>query len=483
MADRLVERVLLTGAVAGDRQIGDGLVLVVGRQPVMRQQPRDLLLSAFVPRLQPGGRLAVQAVAVDGDQRAVRGLLDQRVLEPVLGLGPAPALADQIQPHQVQQRLPNGTLLPVHHRLQEGQTELPPEHGRGHQRVSCAGVEPVDPRQDDLLDRGRDLERDVVDEAPAVLVVRHRAGVHERPDQLLQEERIALGGLEDAALHVGGERALAHERVEQLASGIARQRLQRHVGDPVRELAGRVLLRSPPRVIALQAGGQHQEERGALRVAEQPLEQLERRGIRPVEILQHDGQRPRLGESRDDLSDDLERPVLQRLRRELGQALRGVRLEGQAEERREVRGESRPPGLRTAARPSAGARRGRGAPVRRRGPRSSCAAGRGRASTAWSRRRTRIDPPATAHGRVAAFRPRTGRAARPPTASCRSRAPPSRTGCRRCRRALPRPPDAPRRAPARGRSGAPRRPPTPASPRAHRSRRARRVPRPARTSP
>ncbi len=294
VADRLVERVLLTGAVTGDRQIRDGLVLVVGRQPVVRKQARDLFLPAFVPRLQPGGRLAVQAVSVDGDQRAVRGLLDERVLEPVLGLGPATALTDQVQPHQIEQRLPNSTILAFDHRLEEGQTELPPEHGRGHQRVPCAGVESVDPRQDDLLDRGRDLERNVVDEAPAVLVVRHRAGVHERPDQLLQEERIALGGLQDAALHVGGERALADERVEQLASGVARQRLQRHVGDPVRELAGRVLLRSPPRVIALQARCQHQQERGALRVAEEPLEQLERRGIRPVEILQHDGQRTRL---------------------------------------------------------------------------------------------------------------------------------------------------------------------------------------------
>ena len=59
------------------------------------------------------------------------------------------------------------------------------------------------------------------------LVVHERPGVDERPDELLEEERVALGGLEDPALHVGGQRAVADERVQQLAAGVARQRLER----------------------------------------------------------------------------------------------------------------------------------------------------------------------------------------------------------------------------------------------------------------
>ena len=229
VADRLVERVLLAGAVAGDRQVRDRLVLVVGGQPVVGQQAGDLVLTPGVPRLQPLRGLAMQAVPIGGDQRAVRGLLDQRVLEAVLGLGPSTSLTHQVQAHQVVQRLPHHALLGADHGLEQRQPELPAEDRRGHQRLPGAGIQPVDARQDDLLDRGRHLERRVVDEPPALLVVHHRTGIHERPDQLLQEERIALGGFEDPALHVGGQRVVADERVQQLAAGVAGQRLQRRI--------------------------------------------------------------------------------------------------------------------------------------------------------------------------------------------------------------------------------------------------------------
>jgi hypothetical protein len=42
-----------------------------------------------------------------------------------------------------------------------------------------------------------------VDEVPPLLVVHHGPGMDERPDQLLEEERVSLGGLEDPALDVG----------------------------------------------------------------------------------------------------------------------------------------------------------------------------------------------------------------------------------------------------------------------------------------
>ena len=119
VTDRLVERVLLTGAVARDREVRDRLVLVVGGQPVVGQQAGDLFLASGVPRLQPSRRLPMQAVPIRGDQRAVRRLLDQRVLEAVFGLGPPMALAHQIQTHQVVQRQPHHALLGPDHGLEQ----------------------------------------------------------------------------------------------------------------------------------------------------------------------------------------------------------------------------------------------------------------------------------------------------------------------------------------------------------------------------
>ena len=105
VADRLVQRVLLASPVAG---AWSGTRRPCPRRPrpasggraARRPRPR----AAGVWRLEPLGRAAVQAVRVLGHQRAVRGLLDQRVLEAVLGLGPPPALADQVQPLQLGER-------------------------------------------------------------------------------------------------------------------------------------------------------------------------------------------------------------------------------------------------------------------------------------------------------------------------------------------------------------------------------------------
>ena len=106
MADGLVEGVLLASLVARPGQVGDGLVFVIGGEPVVGQEPGDLLLVAGVPALEPLGRLAVKGVPRPGHDGAVDGLLDERVLEAVFGLGPSPALPDQVQSLELAQGLP-----------------------------------------------------------------------------------------------------------------------------------------------------------------------------------------------------------------------------------------------------------------------------------------------------------------------------------------------------------------------------------------
>src|SRR6266542_6105097 len=98
MLDRLVERVLLPRPVARAQEVVDRLVLVLGGQPVMREQAQHLRLVAAVALLEPLGGPAVQPRPRRREQRAIGGLLDQRVPEAVLRLRPAPALLEEPEP-------------------------------------------------------------------------------------------------------------------------------------------------------------------------------------------------------------------------------------------------------------------------------------------------------------------------------------------------------------------------------------------------
>ena len=66
-------------------------------------------------------------------------------------------------------------------------------------------------------------------------------------------------------------------------------------------------------------GSQREDEQDGciLRQRQQLLEKQDRRRVRPVEILQCEHERRRLREPGEELADDLERPPLQGLGREL----------------------------------------------------------------------------------------------------------------------------------------------------------------------
>ena len=93
--DRLVERVLEARLVARPQEVVGGFRLVLRAEPVVREQAENLALAARVPRLEPLGGAPVEASPLLGEERAVRGLLDERVAEAVLRLWPAPALSKQ----------------------------------------------------------------------------------------------------------------------------------------------------------------------------------------------------------------------------------------------------------------------------------------------------------------------------------------------------------------------------------------------------
>ena len=131
---------------------------------MVREQAGDLLLSAGVAILEPRRCLRMEGAALLDDEGSVRRFLDQRVLEPVLGLGPPAGLAEQVQPHQGRERPVDVRL--ASDRLQEREPELASEDGGRHQQRARLRLQAVDASEDHLLDGGRDLDLGVVVEAP-----------------------------------------------------------------------------------------------------------------------------------------------------------------------------------------------------------------------------------------------------------------------------------------------------------------------------
>ena len=230
------------------------------------------------------------------DEGAVGGLLDQRVLEAVLGLGPAAALADQVEPLQLEQRL-RGPRRP--RRRPRPPAAAGRTAGRGPPPPSARRARPASSRSiraritfstvggTSTARRGRTASR------PSSCV--ERAGVHQRADELLEEERVALGGLEDpCAPRRRGSVPVADERVEQLRARRRPTAPRAPARGPVRELA-----RDRPPSAATTGGRapgadvRTSSSADVLGVAEEPLEQLERGRVGPVQVLERDGDRAR----------------------------------------------------------------------------------------------------------------------------------------------------------------------------------------------
>src|SRR5207248_6489496 len=269
------------------------------------------------------------------EHRPVGRFLDQRVLEAVLRLRPAAALADQVESLELVEGRPD-VAVAAEHAFEERQAEPAAERrGRGEHLVGLCR-QAVDPREQDLLDRRRNLDLDRVVESPAPVLVGERARVGERSDQLLEVEGIPFRLLEQAALQLLRQRLLADECQQELPRAIARRRFERELARQMRVFARRELAQTPRRMVALASLGDHEQDRGLLTDREQPLGELNRGRIGPVEVLEDDRDGPVLGEPAEDLLDNFESPVLQRLRRQLGEASGSVRFERQTEQRAQI---------------------------------------------------------------------------------------------------------------------------------------------------
>src|SRR5579864_660455 len=90
-------------------------------------------------------------------------------------------------------------------------------------------------------------------------------------------------------------------------------------------------------MVALRPEREHEHDGSVLREAQQLLEQQDGGRVCPVQVLDRDHERRLLRQSCEETADDLERPPLQRFRRQLRNACGCVVLERQPEQRPEIR--------------------------------------------------------------------------------------------------------------------------------------------------
>ena len=218
--ERLVARVQAFGPDRG-QVVPASCRLGVAGPTVMKREEAERLIDPFGPQLldRRSGR-RVQLAPPPLQQRPVRDLLDQRVREPQLVR--LPVAFEQAGAHQL---VRFGAGVGSDQPLEEGQVDRTTQHRPGGEHVAGSRLERVQPSQDHLLDRGRELEaRARVGHDPPGAFADESAGPDERADQLRQEEGVASGGLDDAPEQVDRDRLAFEQRVDELVDTVVRQR-------------------------------------------------------------------------------------------------------------------------------------------------------------------------------------------------------------------------------------------------------------------
>ena len=168
-------------------------------------------------------------------------------------------------------------------RMHRGGGERVARHGAEGERRALRGVEPVEPRGQQRVQRGGQLRR-----GPPLADV---------GEELLEEQRVPARRGRDPPLLLGGQAAAA-ERGEQRVAGRGRQRRQRDDGPALEPAAGaldQVGARDPDH-----------EHRGAAQAGHEVEQHVEQRRLRPVGVIDHERERRLPGEAADEL---LQRPV------------------------------------------------------------------------------------------------------------------------------------------------------------------------------
>ena len=269
---------------------------LVGGAPVARELRRDRRLGhvaeqirALLERL---GDPAVQRRVLAWEQVVVDRLADERVAEAVHPVG-----ADH--EHLVGDRLARA----LHHLgggepgdgLEQPVRDRPVEHGgRAHHRLG-GGSEALDAREQDVAQR--------LGQLPAVAVLGRR-------QQLLREQRVALRAAEEP-LGQRGRRGLLHDALELFRQLAEVEAVEREPVDARGALElGQQRAQGMAPVQLVGAIGDDEAERLLARAAHEEGDEVARRAVGPVQVLDREQHRAGAPETLEQREQRLEQPAL-----------------------------------------------------------------------------------------------------------------------------------------------------------------------------
>ena len=255
-------------------------------------------------RLQGGGDARVQALAHRAQQPLIGDALHQRVLEAERRARPGRLLDQQAGGRELVEQDAQLERAAVGDGREQGMGEAAADH-RANLRHLAGRAQPVEPAGQRGLQRGRDLMRPVLRQS----LRRHRrTGFDNGLGQLLDEQRHAVGPLEDLLDQFGRQAKLAAEPFDELGAGGAAEPVQGQ-GVDVRPADPRRIEVGPER---------HQEQDCQPRyLADHAIEQLEAGRIAPVHVLEDRHDRPAARRRLDQPPQRIQRPLPALRRRQI----------------------------------------------------------------------------------------------------------------------------------------------------------------------
>ncbi len=210
----------------------------------------------------------VHLLPLPSQQRVVRGVPDQRVLERVASLRAEPALMHETRLHEAAQLTLQRVLALGSDGGQQFPRERAPDH-RGELRDLLGRADAIEPRGQRITQRGWQLPP-----FPRVAPVEHRAR------HFFHEQRNAVGLRRDLLAQPGRHRPIAHHELNQLSGFRAAERAERQLRH-----AG---VRAPGHVHGIEADGHDEQQRRRGRLIDEPLEPRQGRRVEPMEIFDHE---------------------------------------------------------------------------------------------------------------------------------------------------------------------------------------------------
>src|ERR1700688_2790479 len=192
---------------------------------MMRQLAQMIVQLLGEHRLQRLSGALVQELAASNQQRVVGDLLRERMLENVLSIGEDRLLVDELGRPQIRKHLLQLRLRLVRHFPDQAKRRLPADHRKGLEQFLLLRRKPVDTRGQYALHRRRQTQLRERASNLHYAIAYQRALVEQRLHHLLDEERIALGALDNQSFecfkfHASTEQRRQHCRAVFAAQGV-----------------------------------------------------------------------------------------------------------------------------------------------------------------------------------------------------------------------------------------------------------------------